>query len=82
MAYAPVRSCNASLHEGMTDSSYKKFAQDRGGFVEGITAAVRSDMSGLWHGFNERQHKALPDGTVSVATPDFAHISPLDMENV
>lgn len=81
MAYAPARSCNAALHEGMTDSSYKKYAPNRGGFPEPTSASVRRDMSGVWHGFSEKQPKALPDGTVH-STPNYVDVTPMDTENV
>lgn len=81
MAYAQPRSCNASLHEGMTDGGWKKYAANRGGFTEPTSANVRKDMSGVWHGFHEKQPKVLPDGRV-YPTPNYVDVTPMDPENV
>jgi hypothetical protein len=81
MAYPALRSCNDGLREGSTDSVYKKYAQDRGGFVELATAEVRRQMSGLWHGFNEISPKASPCGGM-ITTKYDTDITPEDMENV
>lgn len=81
MAYAPSRSCRQDLHAGMTDGTYKKWAPNRGGAVEDTTAAVRRQMSGVWHGFNDSPMKVLPDGRQD-HPPYYLDISPIDRENV
>lgn len=81
MAYPTPRSCTANLHAGMTDGAYKKYAMNRGGFVEGDTAGVRKLMSGVWHGFNEAEQKWLPDGRPCV-TATYVDVAPVDKENV
>lgn len=81
MAYPPSRSCNEDLRAGMTDGAYKKYAMNRGGFVEGDTAGVRKLMSGVWHGFNESPTKFLPDGR-ECTSPYYVDVTPEDKENV
>lgn len=81
MAITVIRSCNAELHEGMTDGGWKKAIMHRGGFVEGDLAGVRRCMSGVWHGFHEAQPKWLPDGR-QVSTQNYIDVSPMDLENV
>lgn len=75
MAYAPSRSWRSDLHEGMTDGTYKKYAMNRGGFVEPCTAPVRRQMAGVWHGFNEVQPKILADARYT-DTPNYLSIRP------
>lgn len=71
MAYAPHRSMNADLNEGMTDGKYKKVVQDRGGFVEPTTYEDRKDLSTTWYGgIYEESNKIRPDGKV-VRTPNY-----------
>jgi hypothetical protein len=79
--YAPSRSCIADLHEGATDGTYKKYAVNRGGFVEGVTALARREMSGVYHGFNERANKLMPNGA-QITTPNYVDIAAMDSENV
>lgn len=81
MAITVYRSCNADLFEGMTDGGWKKYAMHRGGYVEGDTAGVRRNMSGVWHGFHEAQNKWLPDGRPCI-TQNYLDVSPMDLENV
>lgn len=81
MAFPASRSCNADLHRGMADGTYKFAAPNRGGVVEDTFTAYRKDMSGAWHGFNEIQPKMLPDGR-SVPTIDYFDITPMDKENI
>lgn len=81
MAYAPNRSCNGDLFEGSTDGGYKKYAPHRGGFVETASAHVRRDMSGVWHGFNDKPEKASPCGMM-VPDGHFVNVTPKDVENV
>jgi hypothetical protein len=81
MAYPQFRSCNADLKEGITDGVWKKAAPDRGGEVEGTFAPVRKDMSGVWHGFNEKQPKIDQFGR-SVSTGHYFDVTPMDSENV
>lgn len=81
MAYPQFRSCNGDLKEGMTDGTYKKAAINRGGVVEDTYVPFRKDMSGVWHGMNEKQPKVLPDGRV-ISTGHYADVTPMDKENV
>lgn len=81
MAYAPFRSCVSALHAGMTDGAYKKYASNRGGWVEGVSIGYRVRMSGLWHGFNEIQEKMMPDGRLD-RPPYYGNVTPEDDENV
>ncbi len=71
MAYAPHRSMNAELSEGMTDGKYKKVVQNRGGFVDPSAYADRRDLSDVWYGgIYEEPSKVRPDGEV-VRTPNY-----------
>jgi len=82
MAYPQAISCNASLQAGMTDGAWKKAAMNRGGVVEETFAESRRDMSGVWHGFNECDHKELPDGRPMTRELYSFAIAPRDTENV
>lgn len=81
MVYPQSRSCNADLHAGMTDGTYKAYAINRGGVVEDTTVAVRRVMSGLWHGFSDLQSRILPDGTTATSL-NYQDVTPQDKENV
>ena len=70
MAYAPHRSMNAALSEGMTDGKYKKVVRDRGGFVDVATEDSRRDLDDIWFGIHEKQVKMAPDNLLH-ATPQF-----------
>lgn len=70
MAYAPHRSMNAELSEGMTDGKYKKVVQNRGGFVDPTTYQERADLNDRWYGIHEQDKKALPD-TLVTRTPNY-----------
>jgi len=70
VAYAPHRSMNAELSEGMTDGKFKKVVQDRGGFVEPATYASRSELHDIWYGIHEEPNKMRPDNKI-VRTPNF-----------
>lgn len=61
---------NANLAEGMSDSSYKKVVQDRGGIVDAATFQARSQLDDVHFGIHEARVKILGDGTSQV-TPDF-----------
>ena len=78
---AKPRSCNSDLKEGMTDGTFKKAVMNRGGFPENITAEVRQQMSGVWHGFREDSSMILPDGR-TFHDPHYQDITPVDDENV
>lgn len=70
MAYAPHRSMNADLSEGMTDGKYKKVVTDRGGFVEPTTYEDRKDLFPfLYGGIYEETNKVRPDAKI-VSTPN------------
>lgn len=79
--YAPQRSCRYDLECGMGDGSFKKAAPNRGGQVEPTFARYRSQMSGVWHGYNELPVRVLGDGTVEHDKHNFP-IRAQDMENV
>jgi hypothetical protein len=70
MAYAPHRSCNADLVEGMTDGRYKKIAMDQGGMINPTLYASRRDFNDIWYGFHEVELKMLGDGTMA-RTPNY-----------
>ena len=71
MTYGPTRSVNADLHEGLTDGSYKKVIQNRGGFVDKVsTARTRSTLNDRYFGIHETPYKTSPDG-VNLPTPNF-----------
>lgn len=77
MAYAINQyGCNRNMHAGMTDGTYKKAAPNRGGVVEPTFAAVRREMCGIWHGFNEIQEKVLPDGRTD-NPPYYFNVAPI-----
>lgn len=65
MAYPRARNLNSELVEGMSDGSFKKVIQNRGGEVELDTARTRDALADVWHGIHEMNPKALPDGTVA-----------------
>jgi hypothetical protein len=70
MAYPPQRPLRAELLEGMTDGSYKKAIQQRGGFVEPDTYEEnRADLSDTWFGIHEEVVKTSPTGGEGV-TPN------------
>jgi hypothetical protein len=80
VAYAPPRSMNASLEQGMTDGSYKKVAADRGGFPE-VDRRARdlADLDNVWYGFHECEVKVFPDGSKPRATRNYADTGDLEM---
>jgi hypothetical protein len=63
MAYAPHRSMNSDLAEGMTDGKYKKVVNNRGGFINSLTNEDRELLSVYWYNINETPDKVLPDGS-------------------
>lgn len=69
MAYPRARSVNAELHEGMTDGSFKKVIQNRGGEPEELTGLTRAQLSVKGYGIVEAQRKWLPDGSDDCNTP-------------
>lgn len=76
MTYGPTRSVNADLHEGLTDGSYKKVINDRGGFVDKVsTVAARASLSDRYFGIHETPYKTSPDG-VNLPTPNFVPTPP------
>lgn len=75
MAYAPVRSPNAELNEGATDGKYKKVVNDRGGFVERGTYAMREELYPLWYGIREAPLKEVP-ARGARTTPNYVHTMP------
>lgn len=75
MTYGPTRSVNAELHEGLTDGSYKKVIQSRGGFPEAATHNARRDLDDRYFGIHETPLKTSPDG-ISLPTPNFVPTPP------
>lgn len=75
MSYAPSRSCNNELAQGMTDGKYKQVARDRGGVIEPCTLRSRRDLDDTWYGIHEAAVKELPDG-LSCSTPTYAPTPP------
>lgn len=73
MAYPQFRSCNADLKEGMTDGGFKK-ANMNWCTEDMLTAQIRKQMAGVWHGFNETNPKITPDGR-SVSTLHYYDIA-------
>lgn len=63
------RSVNRELDEGMTDGTYKKVVQNRGGIVEAATWLARKNLSVKLYGVVEAPRKMLPDGSGTVETP-------------
>jgi hypothetical protein len=61
---------NDELSEGMTDGSYKKVVQNRGGLVDPGTYEARKDLHDRWYGIHEQSNKILPD-TLNTRTPNF-----------
>jgi hypothetical protein len=77
--YAKPRSCNMELLEGMTDGTFKR-ANMNWCNASPETVAVRKQMSGVWHGFNEISSKMTPDARTTSA--GYADVTPADKENV
>jgi hypothetical protein len=77
MAYAPQRSMNGSLNDGMTDGTYKKLNRDRGGFVETTTQDARADLYPTNFGYIESGYKEQPDGTHRMGSGDTHYHSPI-----
>jgi hypothetical protein len=71
MAYAPSRSCNGELNQGMTDGTYKQINRDRGGVIDPATYAARDELDDTWFGIHEVMVKDLPDG-LKAHTPTYA----------
>lgn len=81
MAYAPRRSANDELNQGMIDGTYKQVAKDRGGVVEVSTYAARKDLFDVWYGIHEAPLKELPDA-LPARTPTFVATPPARPEAV
>lgn len=78
MSYAPRRSMNGALADGMTDGTYKKLTRDRGGFVESTTQEAREMLNRDTIAYQESGFKQQPDGTTRYSTGDITYLSPLD----
>lgn len=78
MAYAPTRSMNAEISEGMTDGKYKKVVMNRGGIVDAGTLRERADLDDRYYGIHEKQVKVTPDGLLH-ATPDYSPTGPVNI---
>lgn len=74
--YAPQRRLRDELNEGMTDRSWKKAIQDRGGFVEPTTYRMRADLAPVWYGITESPEKVDPFGR-TIRTPQTVATRPL-----
>ena len=77
MTYAPTRSMNNDLSEGMTDGKYKKVSPNRGGFVEHTAMTERADLDDEYFGIHEKQVKVAPDGLLH-ATPQYIATRPVN----
>lgn len=78
MSYAPNRSRNGSLTDGMTDGGpYKKLIRDRGGMVEDTTTEARDMLSRDTISYQETSLKQQPDGTTRYSTGDITYHSPI-----
>lgn len=80
MAYAQPRSCRTELRVGMTDGKYKR-ANINWSNASDVTAQIRAQMSGAWHGFNDVQEKFTPGG-VEFSDPYYCDVAPIDEENI
>lgn len=61
---------NASLNEGATDGTYKKFINDRGGFIDPVNVAEKRLIAPEVYGsVGEVTAKIRPDGRI-VHTPN------------
>ncbi|MFI0265695.1 hypothetical protein [Streptomyces luteogriseus] len=63
MALPPLRSMNGELAEGMSDGTVKKVTQNRGGFVEQTTPAVRNEINDQYLNITPDNYATSPDGT-------------------
>lgn len=75
MSYAPNRSRNGSLADGMTDGTYKKLVRNRGGYVEDTTREAREMLNPDTVAYQETGYKQQPDGTDRYTTGDINYPS-------
>lgn len=68
MALPVSRSVNRELDEGMTDGTYKKVVQNRGGLVEEGFWLARKQLSTKGYGIVESPTKVLANGD-EISTP-------------
>ncbi len=59
MAVNTSRNMNAELREGLTDGSYKKVVNNRGGVVERATYDSRNELDDVWYGIHEVELKDI-----------------------
>lgn len=69
MSYAPERPLRLDLNAGLTDGTYKKGIQGRGGFPEHTTCETRDELADTWYGIHEAVVKTDPFGR-PVTTPN------------
>lgn len=75
MSYAPERSRNGALTDGMTDGTYKKLVRDRGGFVETTTEESRFTLNHDTIAYQQTSPRFQPDGTTRYSTGDVEYPS-------
>lgn len=76
MAYPPLRSMNASLHEGATDGKYKKIRMDAECFTavdatDNNTYRLREDLNLEYYGIGEKAVMNVPAGPQAFTAPDY-----------
>ena len=72
MAYAPTRSLNGGMAEGMSDGKYKKVRPNAGNVAPyDATYENRRALDDTWYGVHESPVKVLGDGSVHVKDPDY-----------
>lgn len=78
MAVNTSRSMNAELREGLTDGSYKKVVNNRGGVVERATYDSRNELDDVWYGIHEVELKDIKTQPGHNTTPYFVPTAPAD----
>lgn len=76
----PQRSMNAEMREGLTDGSYKKVVQNRGGMVERTTYDSRNELDDVWYGIHETQMKDIKTHPGHSTTPNYVPTPEPDMD--
>ena len=69
MALPVTRSCTRELDEGITDGTFKKVVQNRGGLVEQGAWHSRKQLSTKLYGIVEAPRKVLADSGLKTLLP-------------
>lgn len=77
MSYARRRSMTGDLNEGLTDGSYKKVIQGRGGIPEYTTAKSRHHLADTWFGIHMDNEQVDPFGRVLPELPGYVPTRPV-----